>query len=334
MGSFRELVLELADWCPQKCVHCSSDSGPTRTETLERRTAFALIDEAAELGAEKVSFGGGEPTAATAFGAVLGHVQSHGLQSEVFTCGVWLEGREAQALPARLLEEIRDLGNTKLIFSVHGPTAETHELLTNVPDSFRLMTTSLDAAVQHRIPCEVNFVPVQPNAHLLADVIRYADRHGASRMSILRFVPQGRGWRNRTVLRLSMSEESRFLDEVARYRASGRLQVRVGSPFNGTIVGDEIPCSAGLSKLVVQASGNILPCEVFKHDGRCDWGISAYHHSLREALASPRVVKLRTSVNRSYCMRCPIHGSQLGREWGAADGPEHASELPHASAPR
>src|SRR4030042_3809273 len=85
---FEELTLELTDWCPLKCLHCSSGSSPSCTNGLPCELALCLVDDAGRLGAAKVSLGGGEPTASESFLPVVRQVLETGMLVEVFTCGL------------------------------------------------------------------------------------------------------------------------------------------------------------------------------------------------------------------------------------------------------
>ncbi len=118
MAGLQELVLELTDWCPLDCRHCSSESGPRCRNHLPPDLVLRLIDEAAELGASQISFGGGEPTRSPLLPSALEHAAAVGLLSEVFTCGVSAEGGSPGPLPARLTARSSSVRGAKFIFSI------------------------------------------------------------------------------------------------------------------------------------------------------------------------------------------------------------------------
>lgn len=320
MRRIEEFVLELTGWCPLQCRHCSSSSGPGCRHSLQRGIALDLIEQGARLGASRVSFGGGEPTAATGFIDALGRVVSLGMRAEVFTCGVAQNGEGLAALPCETVKEIAALGNVKLVFSFHGPDAAVHDLVSAGPGSFDCLVESLEACLGAGIPCEANFVPLRPNAVSFVRLLGFCADHGLRRMSVLRFVPQGRGLENREELELSREEEDAFLAELLRCRSSGKVAIRTGSPFNGLVNGNRVPCRAGSSKLVVQPDGNVIPCEVFKHEGRRNWRLSIYDATLEECLESARFADLRNRLAESNSLACPVHSTlRARRNGGAAD---------------
>jgi radical SAM protein with 4Fe4S-binding SPASM domain len=296
-------------------------SGPGCRHSLQRGIATDLIEQGAKLGASRVSFGGGEPTAATGFIDALHRAVSLGMHAEVFTCGVAQNGEGLAALPCETVKTIAALENVKLIFSFHGPNAAVHDSVSTGLGSFDRLVESIKACLAAGIPCEANFVPMRPNAASFGEVLDSCVDQGLRRMSVLRFVPQGRGLENREELELSREDEDAFLAELVRCRSSGKVAIRTGSPFNGLVKGNHVPCRAGSSKLVVQPDGNVIPCEVFKHEGRRNWQLSVYDATLEECLESAQFIDLRNRLAKSNSLACPVHSTlRARRNGGTADG--------------
>ncbi|MGB2808962.1 MAG: radical SAM/SPASM domain-containing protein [Sedimentisphaerales bacterium] len=309
MKGFEELTLELTDWCPSECLHCSSGSGPICTNSLSRELALRLIDEAGRLGAAKVSLGGGEPTASDSFFPVARRVLESGMLLEVFTCGLAKTTHGITSLPPTIIENCAGLKDIKFIFSFHGATAQTHDYITQTPRSYNCLFTSLKDCLQAGIECEMNFVPLRVNVHEFTHLVKLAQDLQITRISVLRFVPQGRGALNRKELELCPEEEDLFVNEVLRLRAQSSVDIRTGSPFNGIVPGNKVPCRAGFGKLVVQADGNVLPCEVFKRHDRCQWGLSVHNMTLSQIVESPQVSDLHNRIHFTNCLECPVHGA-------------------------
>lgn len=309
MNDFEELSLELTDRCSLQCLHCSSMSGPACKNQLSKKISLQLVEEAAAIGATKISFGGGEPVAAESFPPVVERVAVLGMRAEVFTCGLVGSGKSLSVLPGDTLSFCKRLPGVKFIFSVHGATADIHDYIAQVPDCFELMKASLAECLSAGIECEMNFVPTRVNVGQFQGVVELAEEFGLKRLSILRFVPQGRGHENREELELYRDEEDLFVERLLALRLKTIVDLRTGSPFNGIVPGNAIPCRAGISKLVVQADGNVLPCEVFKQNERCKWNLSVYDQSINQILNSPSLIRLRKSLERSDCLDCPIHST-------------------------
>ena len=307
MKGFQELTLELTDWCPSQCLHCSSRSSPSCTNLLEPDLALRLVNEAGRFGAAKISLGGGEPTASDSFLPVVRRALESGMLLEIFTCGLSKTDKGIASLPRAVIENCSGLKDIKFIFSFHGATANTHDYITQTPGSYNCLLTSLKDCLRAGIECEMNFVPLRVNVHDFAHVVKIARDLQITRISVLRFVPQGRGALNRKELELYSEEEEFFVNEILRLRAQSNIDIRTGSPFNGIVPGNQVPCRAGSGKLVVQADGNVLPCEVFKHHKRCQWGLSVHNMTLSQILESPQVSDLHDRLQYTNCLECPIH---------------------------
>lgn len=259
------------------------------------------------MGAKQVSFGGGEPATSPVLCDLLQRVAALGLSSEVFTSGVSGFHSGPVPFPEELIEKMLGIERLNLIFSVHGATSRTHDCISQTEQSFECMLDSLTRCLRAGVRCELNFVPLAPNAPDFPRVAELAATHGITRISVLRFVPQGRGRKHRKELELSIEGEDAFLDELLRVRDWFDGDIRTGSPFNGIISGNQFPCRAGAEKIVVQADGNVLPCEVFKETHTRDWGASVYAMSLQQILESPQFRAFRKIVLAQECALCPVH---------------------------
>jgi len=304
---FEELTLELTDWCPSKCLHCSSGSSPICTNGLPCELALCLVDDARRLGAAKVSLGGGEPTTSESFLPVVRRAIEQRILVEVFTCGLTVTSEGVDSLPTAIIEGCAGLKGVKFIFSFHGATVQTHDYITQTHGSYECLLTSLKNCLQAGIECEMNFVPLKVNVDEFEHLIDRAENLKIKKISVLRFVPQGRGALNRTELELSPEEEDSFINELLRLREAKNIAIRTGSPFNGIVPGNGVPCRAGFGKLVVQADGNVLPCEVFKHQNRRHWDLSVHNMTLTQIVESQQILDLHNQLRKANCLECPVH---------------------------
>lgn len=309
MKDFEELSLELTDCCPLDCLHCSSNSGPFCSNCLPNNLVKSLIDEASQMGVRKISLGGGEPVIANNFFSVLSYISEKDIRAEVFTSGIVSSHNNVEGYSDEFIEAISKYSNLTVIFSLYGSTPEIHDCVTQTPGSFTAACHSLKECLVSGVKCEVNYVPLRINAGCFENLIDMVKSLGMSKISVLRFVPQGRGHQNRNILEISELEEDSFVAKILQLRKESNFQIRTGSPFNGIVPGNKVPCRAGFAKLVIQANGNVLPCEVFKHHKRRNWDLSVYKHSLSDILESKQITALRNRLDKSNCLECPIHFS-------------------------
>ncbi|MBW2624303.1 MAG: SPASM domain-containing protein, partial [Deltaproteobacteria bacterium] len=88
-------------------------------------------------------------------------------------------------------------------------------------------------------------------------------------LALLRFVPQGRGWKNRKLLEMSLENFENLLKQVAREKEKyPGVSVRVGCPmdFLSMYEKDLEPheCKAGLTTCAITPDGDVVPCPGFK----------------------------------------------------------------------
>ena len=284
-------------------------AAPDQANHLRRECALRLVNEAHSLGGTQISFGGGEPTSSPFFVELLNAAISRHMAAEVYTSGVLRGENGISSLSHDLIESVMRLSALKFIFTFHGSKAELHDYVAAYPGSFFSLINSIKRCLNAGITCEINFVPLRINASSFRELVKLAASFGIKRVNILRFVAQGRGLRNRTALELNAQEEAAFIRELINLRSESNIEIRTGSPFNSIIPRNNIPCRAGWAKLVVQPNGNIIPCEVFKHQERCHWDLSVYKCSLRGALESPQLISLRQLLIKTGGFSCPIHNA-------------------------
>ena len=159
----------------------------------------------------------------------------------------------------RLLKEI---GLDKIVFDYQAYEHETDEYLMgrNREKHLCLLDSMLNAS-SSGIETDVHFIPMKPNYKEIKDILEMLEIAGINNISILNFVPQGRGLKNVNDLMLTEEELNDFMKllDSSRYLYSGNI--RIGIPLLGD---NSHKCNAGLEKLDIKFDGTILPCPAFK----------------------------------------------------------------------
>jgi radical SAM protein with 4Fe4S-binding SPASM domain len=136
----------------------------------------------------------------------------------------------------------------------------------------------------------------------LADI---AQKRGVTCISILRFVPQGRGHlvRRYALTRIQNMRLKRIIEDL---RSTG-IQIRTGSPYNVLLLNERPGCYSGTDRLIIGPELRAYPCDAFKQIeaeelvgtdsfaslADCTlkecWEQSAYLNAVRDHLAEPFV---------------------------------------------
>ena len=183
------------------------------------------------------------------------------------------------------LKKLKDLGLSKIVFDYQAYEHETDEFLMG-RDRVKhacLLDSMLNASVIG-IETDVHFIPMKPNYKELPDILEMLEIAGIGNISLLNFVPQGRGRKNVDDLLLSRDEMLEVMSILEKSRSIYSGNIRIGIPLSGE---DTHKCNAGLEKLDIKFDGTVLPCPAFKEidrDTAKKYGIKL--HNIYEDLES------------------------------------------------
>ena len=304
----KEFKVEVTYQCDLNCIHCSSDARPSNPLQMGRQDCLRILADAEEMGAEDIAFSGGEPLLwPHVYDAVEAAVK-HGLKVTVYTSG---NAKDVQGSMTR----IRDRGASRIIFSLFGATTNTHERVTRKAGSFKRTTDAIRDARALGIETQLHFVPMSGNYRELSDVASLGRKLGASRISVLRLVPQGRAAlvRDRILSRVQNQELRR--EVLAVRKKYGDDFIRTGSPYNFLMLNEKPACWAGMNQLIVGPDLRLYPCDAFKMIsaselvGADDWSCLATA-SLPECwMKSPYLRAVRTHLTtglKDPCKSCKL----------------------------
>ena len=305
----RELKIEVNRECPLECLHCSSNGAPRAPEKLDPSRVGQLIREFADMGGESLAISGGEPLVYKDLPMILDVCHTLNLRPDFYTTGICSNGISLSPISEDTLELLGQ-SCARVIFSLHGASAETHDTLTQVAGSFDITIKAIQRTLAAGISAEVHVVPTAINFREIADIVRLLASMSIKRVSWLRFVPQGRGEVNRDLLQLTKEQ----LGQLARAKIElqqlyPEVQIRTGSPFNILCPQSPTPCVAGISELAIRPDGRAVPCDAFKRfRGRDAFG-NILDHSLSQVWEKSELLneirRIQESRSNSACASCP-----------------------------
>ena len=165
------------------------------------------------------------------------------------------------SLPKEKLSYLKSIGLDKIVFDYQGYEYDTDHILMGRNEESRLsLLKSLINASVVGLDIDVHFVPMKPNYKEIGDILEMLEIAQIKNISILNFLPQGRGRQNKDELQLSEEEFDEFFEILNKYnKYSGNI--RIGIPLQGN---NTHKCNAGLEKLDIKFDGTVLPCPAFK----------------------------------------------------------------------
>jgi radical SAM protein with 4Fe4S-binding SPASM domain len=227
-----------------------------------------ILEQASVMGAKEVAFSGGEPLVWPPLIEVAAVAAKLNLRATVYTSGNVDDFHDK----ARSLKQA---GVDKCIFSVFGSNCISHERITRVAGSFDATKSAIQTANALGFSPEIHFVPMSFNYRELPDIVVMGQECGANKISVLRFVPQGRGMllQNGVMNRVQNIELRRM---ILSLRKEG-FKVRTGSPYNFLMLNENPSCLAAIDRLIIGPDMKIQPCDAFKRIesedlvGTSDW---------------------------------------------------------------
>lgn len=158
-------------------------------------------------------------------------------------------------------ERLKQLGLDKIVFDWQAFEEITDNELMGRKGLITCLMDSLIRASGTGLNVDVHFIPMKPNYRQFTDIIECLEMLKVKNISILNFVPQGRGRENKEELMLNEEELKEFSEILRKGKEHYSGNIRIGIPLNGKI---SHLCTAGTEKLDIKYDGTILPCPAFK----------------------------------------------------------------------
>jgi radical SAM protein with 4Fe4S-binding SPASM domain len=309
--ALKELKIEVTYNCPLACIHCSSNAGYENLLTMSKKKCMEILSDAVELGIENIAFSGGEPLIWDGIIDAVQYVSNHHLRASIYTSG----NIENQTI---IFTALKAAGLEKAIFSIYSSKEDEHNRVTRISHSYNKTLSSIDICHSIGITPEVHFVALASNYFKLSDIVKLVETHGVKRISVLRFVPQGRGMLISDVDTLNKKQNLELSKEIHRLRSDGH-DIRTGSPFNVLWLNEDPKCTAAQDRLIVAPDTTIYPCDAFKqikaedivgsldfealdkHNLNECWTMSKYLNFIRTAILSPPQEPCASCPNFPQC---------------------------------
>ena len=172
-----------------------------------------------------------------------------------------LRPKEFEAITRQEFETLKQLGLDKIVFDWQAFEEATDNELMGRKGLNTCLMGSLIRASLTGLNVDVHFIPMKPNYRQFPDIIECLEISKIQNISILNFVPQGRGRDNKEELMLNEKELKEFSEILKKEKERYSGKIRIGIPLNGRI---SHLCTAGTEKLVIKYDGTIRPCPAFK----------------------------------------------------------------------
>ncbi len=159
------------------------------------------------------------------------------------------------------MEYLKYIGLDKIVFDFQSSEEISYNYVMNTKNMLTNLIGSMVKATVAKLDTDVHFIPMKCNYKNFLDIIECLNIAEINNLSILNYVPQGRGADNVDELMLTSEEMLEFKKIYSEGLKIFNGRIRIGIP----LISDDIHlCTAGLDKLVIKYDGTVLPCPAFK----------------------------------------------------------------------
>lgn len=159
------------------------------------------------------------------------------------------------------MEYLKYIGLDKIVFDFQATEEDSYNYVMHTKNMLTNVISSMVKASASNLETDAHFIPMKCNYKEFPDLIECLNIGEIKNLSILNFVPQGRGKDNVSDLALNSEEMEEFKKIYEDNYKKFKGNIRIGIPL---IKNDSHMCTAGLDKLVIKYDGTVLPCPAFK----------------------------------------------------------------------
>jgi len=240
-------ILEIIEICKSKGIRTIIfTSGIKKSSILDESTKTRLIEERDKKLKEVEEL---EPWNDRLKNNIRKYYQNI-LEPEIFT-----------SLSLEELIRLKKLGLDKIVFDYQATYIDSYNEIMGTKNLLDKLLSSIIKAHKAGLDIDVHFIPNKINYKEFPDILECLEIAGVKNISILNFVPQGRGEINQERLLLNDEEMQEFIDIYNQNKSMFSGHIRIGIPLSKD---STHKCTAGLDKLVIKYDGTILPCPAFK----------------------------------------------------------------------
>ena len=170
--------------CNLNCIHCSQNSGKKTSAELTLNEKLDVVNQLADANCAVILFCGGEPLLSKDFFKVARYACRKGLVLEVVTNGT--------LITKNIAKKISKIGIDYIAVSLDGAKKKTHEKIRG-KGTYDKTIRGIKNCLQEDIKTLISTTLIKYNYKEIDDIIELAKGLGAERVSLVDFVPVGRG---------------------------------------------------------------------------------------------------------------------------------------------
>jgi len=265
-NSIKQLTIELIRSCPNRCLHCSSNSSPEVKEFLDVDKVKYIIDQAFTLGLREVILSGGEPLCYPEIHYVIEYLRSLGIEIVIYTSGsIFDDNHTPKSVPNDFVRSLI-MGVDRFNLSFHSVSPEVHDYFMATPGSWSRALEFLREVVKQGGKIHTHTVVTKLNYAEILELAHFLDEIGVSTLRLMRLVPQGRALLFNKELELTETDWLKVRSQLEGIYSNKALSIKIqlGAHLPSTLGQDTYQCSLDKGKLLIDPHGTVAVCPALK----------------------------------------------------------------------
>lgn len=222
--------------CNLRCIHCYAADGMQSAKAEKELTTeeiYKILEELAQAGCFYITFTGGEPLCRSDLSSILIYARKLGFSVRLNT--------NATLLTKTMVQSIREIQTIKVLVSLYGACANTHDRVTRTPGSYERTLEGIKMLRKEKIPVTIAFLVMRQNYKEAPKVFSIAQEMGCN-ISFNPFVMPDFFSGKVPPVRLNEEELKEFLS-MGLYRPK-KMKCNIGYTCVIGYNGDVYPCLA------------------------------------------------------------------------------------------
>lgn len=262
-----KLTLEVIRKCPNKCLHCSTNSSPSAKDFISLQRAKLLIEQGKKLGLKKLIISGGEPLIYPDLLSLVEFAHSHSIFVVIYTSGsIFSESKEPTFVPSSSIKQLITAGASRFNLSIHSHIAEIHDKFMDTPGSWERAIDFLTKLIELHPEVHIHTVISKFNYQSIFDLLSFINKYDVDVLRLLQLVPQGRAKINISQLEVTDTDWIVIRNQIEQICAHQdfKTKVRLGAHLTPMIDQLKYACSLDSAKLVIEPDESVSVCPAFK----------------------------------------------------------------------
>lgn len=258
------LDIEPNNWCNFRCDHCQVTHWEKSKAQLDIKQFSFITNQFPNLLQVKVQ-GMGEPFLNKSTIGMLEYLDQLGIESHTISNG--------SVLTDKLIKQLSQLKHSSIGFSLDGGTRETFEGI-RIRGNFEKVTDNVKSLLKVATNLDAKFwvVVSKENYHECEDIVDLAKKVGVSKVTFQTFMTDwGKDDMKDQISDKTLSEPNN-LEYITNAMQAGKAKGVQVNRFEGYQFTTKKPCQWPWTSMMIDASGNVIPCCVIADSDTINFG--------------------------------------------------------------